>query len=137
MDENLSKSHRWGIDCYDILALFAQELLGNFEYSIFAKQSYYLMYNSKELMLERIKTLHEKAGLDNYQIHTDNFENLRSMMKKAMMLYLKYMVNTDEIRADEWKKYDDLINLLDSIKQADMRYTELLIKDIEKIRRYV
>ena len=65
MGEYYSKTHRWGWECYSTLCDLVDELFDEGKYNLLARQSFFLMYNHKTVMVKRLELLKRKGLLKN------------------------------------------------------------------------
>lgn len=124
MDNRLEKSHKWGIDCYKILSMYADN--SGKEKDDFATQSFYLVYNHKLVMLERLKKINEFYVFDNFQGHLKNYEYLKVLTNRLMLLYIKMRyIKEKKVLSDRMKQ------LLKEIVELEYEYMEMLINDLK------
>lgn len=85
MDQKLAASHKWGIECYDILNL----CLNSYDSEGFSLQSFYLMFNHKIVMLERLRRIDNIYELSDFQSFIEKFESLKNLTNILMMSVFK------------------------------------------------
>ncbi len=128
MNECLKASHHWGIQCYDILKLYVNELKEEHITNDFALQSFYVFYNHKRVMLERIKIIGQKYDLYNIDMHLKNFNELCILSNKAMLKYIK-----STMKANNENSCNSLLKSIDELYELDKNYISLLLEDLLKL----
>lgn len=129
MDENFSATHKWGLDCYDILRLHIQQVIDTGLPLHFAKQSFYLMYNHKVVMRERIKILSHIYPSFDMERHLNSYTKLCVLSKSLMMNFIKFTIKKD--------KHTNVPRLIDSVRilyNSDYEATQDLLSNLIKLQ---
>lgn len=126
MDEKLASTHKWGMDCYDVIkeqVKIMDEPGGQFIF-----QSCYVINNHKTVMIERINRITNKYVFQEKDVHINNFKIIQRLTERLMMLIIKLKCA---------HKKDILIPriacLIDEIKIKEYGYVNELIKDLKKM----
>lgn len=124
MDTELAGTHKWGIDCYDVIKY--QVINHETANLSFVLQSCFVLKNHKMVMIERIKLIDNKIGLTRKNIHIKNFIYLQELTSKLMMMVMKFFYKY---------KLNNMANrislLIDEIKKTDYEYSNMLINDLK------
>lgn len=126
MDEKLASTHKWGIDCYDVIK--EQVKIMDKSEGQFIFQSCYVINNHKTVMIERINRIANKYVFPEKDVHIKKFKSIQGLTERLMMLIIKLKCA---------RKKDILIpricDLIDEIKRSEYDYINELIKDLKKI----
>lgn len=126
MDEKLASTHKWGLDCYDVI----KEQIETMDISAvyFILQSCYVIDNHKIVMIERINRIADKYNFEKKETHIQNYKILQGLTNRLMMLVIKLRYGN---------KKETLVprvsELIDRIKLLEYEYTISLIKDLQDI----
>lgn len=116
MNEYLASSHKWGIQCYDILNIHIDNYINGI--GNFSIQSFYLFYNHKVVMLERIKKINEVYKWPDWKKHFENYRYLKELTNKLMLLQIKLRYVKEKISLANHMK-----ELIKQLKEDDYKYT--------------
>ncbi|MDE7309149.1 MAG: hypothetical protein K2N61_10920, partial [Lachnospiraceae bacterium] len=125
MDQRLADSHKWGIECYDVLNL----CLNSYDSEGFSLQSFYVMLNHKVVMLERLQRINNFYELPDFQYFIEKFDSLKNLANILMMLVFKLKFI---------KEKQSLINKINQkiseIKKLDIKYTSQFLCALKNAR---
>ena len=131
MDTVLQKSHRWGIECYEILIDYVNSICEKDVNPTFARNSFFVSYNHKVVMLKRIEVLEKYGYLDNAFLHKQRVENLIRMAKRNMLAYIKYSIKEKEIESSYAREREKIVTNIISMKNMDYLFVADLINDVK------
>lgn len=129
MDKEFSLTHKWGLDCYDILKLHIQQIIDTGIPLYFANQSFYLMYNHKVVMLERLKVLSRIYPSLDIEHHFNSYLKLCMLTRALMMNFIKFSLKKG--------KHTHIQRLFASIKELynlDYAATQDLLANLIMLR---
>ncbi len=123
MDGVLASTHKWGIDCYDVVKRKIER-----EDFPFLIQSCHVIHNHKLLMIERIKRIHDFYKFNQEDVFIEYYKDLLERTDRLLRLVIKYMMVSDKkvLR----NRIDSLIN---EIRDIDYEYTLKLFMALQKI----
>ncbi len=122
MDTYLSSTHRWGIDCYDVIL----DNLKEKKFS-FLVQSCHIFNNHKKVMIERIKKIKKNLKIEFVNNYEELFAELEHKTKRLEMMVIKFRYSGSERR--NILKIEELLN---EIKSKEKKYVSELIQELEK-----
>ena len=125
MNEYLASSHKWGIQCYDILNIHINEYMNGIQ--SFSAQSFYLFYNHKLVMLERIKKIKDVYEWSDWKKHFENYKYLKELTNQLMLLQMKLQYVKEKIRLANHMK-----ELIRQLKEIDYEYTVQLRDELKE-----
>lgn len=119
MDQRLADSHKWGIECYDVLNLY----LDSYKDENFSIQSFYLIFNHKTVMVERLQRISQFYELPDFQYFIEKFHSLKNLANKLMMLVFKL-----KFVEEKQPLMNKIKQKIGEIKELDDKYTSQLLQ---------
>lgn len=137
MDSCLEKSHRWGIQCYDVLLQNIENIETNDKEFLFAKQSFHVMTNHKTVMIERLNTLQSRYQNIDWSTYIEDYLKIESILKKATLQFMKCQMYRKCNRIKCMDICKRIREAIDSAGKKDFESTRRLLDVLSSIRRVV
>lgn len=137
MDSNLEKSHRWGIQCYDVLLENLENIENDKMEFLFAKQSFHVMANHKTVMLERLRTLQSKYQNIDWSTYIEDYLEIERLLNKNTLQFMKCQIYKNHKKITPVDTCKNIRRRIYSARKKDFESTERLLNVLYNIRRKV